>query len=274
MDVFQLGSTLWITIANLPHGGSESVETHRVIAAFSVLIIWFKLFDWLRLFESTAFYIELLFKTLKDIRVFIIIFLVALAMFGSSMFFLQCNATVILDLGDNLVDSFFNFFLIDMVLNQYLLSLGDFKFTSYENHPQWYLCWFFLLTATFFTQITMLNMLIAIMGNTFDCVIEKKASFVMKSQLQTMSEYSNVINKYYVGSHNFLFIVKQMVTEEGMDDNNCWEGGFTHLKKSMIKRMDETQEQLKAEQSLQVAKLVDQIRQASEKNSEDSRGLM
>ena len=65
-----------------------------------------------------------------------------------------------------------------------------------------------------------------------------------------MSEYYDVINKYYVGSHNFLFIVKQVITEEGMDDNNCWEGGFTHLKKSLVKKMEETQEELNKTQSL------------------------
>ena len=135
LDVLQLGTTLWITIANLPHGGSSAIETHRVIAAFSMIILWFKLFDWLRLFEETAFYIELLFKTLYDIRVFIIIFIVTLAMFGSSMFMLQSNATVLVELGKNLVDHYFNFFLVDLVLNQYLLSLGDFSFESYEFHP-------------------------------------------------------------------------------------------------------------------------------------------
>ena len=65
-----------------------------------------------------------------------------------------------------------------------------------------------------------------------------------------MSEYSDIINKYYEGDTNFLFIVKQVVNEEGMDDNNCYEGGFTHLKKSIIKKMEETQVELNADQSL------------------------
>ena len=117
----------------------------------------------------------------------------------------------------------------------------------------------------------MLNMLIAIMGNTFDCVIEKKASFVMKSQLQTMSEYSDIINKYFKGSQTYMFIVKQVITEEGMDDNNCWEGGFTHLKKSIIQKMDDTQEELNTLQSLAVAKLADKIRTSSEKTREGTR---
>ena len=95
------------------------------------------------------------------------------------------------------------------------------------------MCWFFLIGATFFTQITMLNMLIAIMGNTFDMVIEKKSTFVMKSQLETMSEYSDVITKFVVDSDIFLFIVKQVTEDDGMNDDGDWEGGFTYLRKSL-----------------------------------------
>ena len=62
------------------------------------------------------------------------------------------------------------------MINQYLVSLGDFVDTlnGYEEHPQSVLVWILFLVTTFVTQITMLNMLIAIMANTFDNVIEKK----------------------------------------------------------------------------------------------------
>ena len=42
----------------------------------------------------------------------------------------------------------------------------------------------------------MLNMIVAIMGNTFDMVLEKRKIYIMKSQLQTMSEYSDIITLF------------------------------------------------------------------------------
>lgn len=81
-------------------------------------------------------------------------------------------------------------------------------------------------------------MLIAIMGNTFDMVIEKKDVFVMKSQLETMSEYADIITKFDDDSHNFLFIVKQVTEEDGSNDDGDWEGGFTFLRKSMSAYLD------------------------------------
>ena len=102
-----------------------------MIAAFSIFIIWFKLFDWLRLFEETAFYLKLVFKTLSDIGTFTILFIVGLAMFGSAMLMIQNN-----DKDTELIGSHFNHWFVDLVLNQYLLSLGEFN-NDYADHPQW-----------------------------------------------------------------------------------------------------------------------------------------
>jgi hypothetical protein len=56
----------------------------------------------------------------------------------------------------------------DIIINQYLLSLGDFDVEKYNNGPQGLLCYFFFMLATLLTQVTALNMIIAIMGNTYD----------------------------------------------------------------------------------------------------------
>ena len=82
------------------------------------------------------------------------------------------------------------------MINQYMVSLGDFVDTldGYESHPQSLIVWIIFLVTTFVTQITMLNMLIAIMGNTFDNVIEKKSLYAIQMKLNILSEYRNIIN--------------------------------------------------------------------------------
>ena len=77
-----------------------------------------------------------------------------------------------------------------------MLSLGDFVDTleGYENHPQSLLVWIFFIVTTFVTQITMLNMLVAIMGNTFDNVIERKSIYAIQMRLSILSDYKDVIN--------------------------------------------------------------------------------
>ena len=53
-------------------------------------------------------------------------------------------------------------------MNMWLLGLGEFDLDdSYSEGPNAYLCWFMFILASFVIVITFMNMLIAIMGDTF-----------------------------------------------------------------------------------------------------------
>lgn len=66
-------------------------EKVRVAAAFACFCTLFKAFDWLRLFEGTAFYILLVEETLKDIVAFMIVLAVSLMIFGTPIGILNMN---------------------------------------------------------------------------------------------------------------------------------------------------------------------------------------
>ena len=103
----------------------------RIFAAFASCLILLKLFDWLRLFERTAFYVLLIRDTLDDIRYFMVLILDMLMIFGIPLVMLDANSNE----DKQLIDSAFNFWLLDLVFNQYLLSLGEFGLDNYEEHP-------------------------------------------------------------------------------------------------------------------------------------------
>ena len=136
------------------------------VRSIAILSLWSNFFDWLRLVDQTSFYIKLIEKTFTDIVQFMILFLIALAMIGSAMYALERS----FDFGespDRIVDNTFDFFILDLVYNQYMLALGEFSFDAFESHPLDDLCYILFIFATLFTQVVFLNMLIAIMGNTF-----------------------------------------------------------------------------------------------------------
>lgn len=70
--------------------------------------------------------------------------------------------------------------------------------------------------ATFVTNVTMFNMLIAIMGNTFDRVVEQRDQHARKTKLQILSEYQTMIGlcKRKREVENFVFIVEPQLDEE------------------------------------------------------------
>ena len=81
-----------------------------------------------------------------------------------------------------------------MLISQYLLGLGEFtSLDDFSEGPQVGMCYFFFIFATFIVQLVMLNMLIAIMGDTFDKITENRAINATKSKLELLSDLSGVL---------------------------------------------------------------------------------
>ena len=126
---------LLIVLLILAHTGLRidliSVEALRILAAIASCLTLLKLFDWLRLFEDTAFYVLLVFETLKDIRHFLFLLLTTLMMFGVPMLMLDANSSD----GKEVIEETFGFWLADLIYNQYLLALGEFGMDNFGDHP-------------------------------------------------------------------------------------------------------------------------------------------
>jgi hypothetical protein len=60
-----------------------------------------------------------------------------------------------------------------------MLGLGEFRTDNFGSNPSSSLLWILFILATFITQITMLNMLIAIMGDTYSRVSESKERYAL-----------------------------------------------------------------------------------------------
>jgi hypothetical protein len=78
------------------------------------------------------------------------------------------------------------------MLNQYLLVLGEFDTGNFggENSAA---IWLFFISATFISQITILNMLIAVMGDTYDRVSEKKDQATLREKIKILADYVWVV---------------------------------------------------------------------------------
>lgn len=238
-DIFQLLSTFTIVAMNLHSSHNVNTDMIRVVAAVSVFLLWMKMFDWLRLFEPTSFYIKLVTATFSDMSSFMLLFLTGLAMFGSSMYMLQLSSQ---SSKDTIIESNVDHFFLDSLINQYLIALGEFAMDGFEAHPQWYFCWLLFLSSTFFTQIVLLNMLIAIMSNTYEFIIDRKAQFALQNKMTILSEYYNVIdtrNKQERDLNNYLFIVAPSNDYSAEDSTDDWQGSFSFMKKDIERRVNQ-----------------------------------
>lgn len=168
-------------------GDLISYESLRILAAFGSQLVLIKLFDWLRIFDGTAFYVLLIWETIYDIRYFFLLLLITLTVFGIPLIILDGGSAD----GKEVIDNTFGYWLLDLMYNQYLLTLGEFNLDNFDEHPQHVFLVLFFTASTFISQITMLNMLIAIMGDSYSRVIEHQDVHNTMMQLEVLHDCSS-----------------------------------------------------------------------------------
>lgn len=82
MDLPLILTTALILIASVPQETMIEIDNLRPFAAIVSCLLLLKLYNWMRLFDSTAFYIKLVRATLWEIRFFVILILTAVVAFG------------------------------------------------------------------------------------------------------------------------------------------------------------------------------------------------
>ena len=84
-DLFHLTLTAIFVIVAIKDDNTIAVYNMVILAAVNSLSMSLKTFDWLRLVETTAFYINLIGQTMTDIRSFIILLFASFLLFGLPM---------------------------------------------------------------------------------------------------------------------------------------------------------------------------------------------
>ena len=233
VDVAGILIMLFLIFITGCHLSLLSAEVLRVLAAIATCITLTRLIDWMRLFEETAFYVLLIQVTLSDIKYFMVLLLIALLMFGIPIMMLDMNSEEDYEMID---DSWHNW-LLNLLFNQYLLALGEFGMDNFGVHPQAVLVYCFFFAATFISQLTMLNMLIAIMADSFDKVFENRAINGIKMKIEFAGDYSNNMgsSRKNAVAEYMLFYGRPAEGDDDEGDDDEWEGTVRRLTRTMEK---------------------------------------
>ena len=147
--------------------------------------MWIKAFDWMRVFKQPAFFYLLIKYTLYDMQSFLVLIAIVIFLFTNCLYVLNvADRTFYPAYGGSNSDYTAlypdepgqgNSFLAAF-WHVYITSLGEYDTESYGNRGTMntYVVWILFFLATFFIQITFMNMLIAIMQNTFVKVMAKR----------------------------------------------------------------------------------------------------
>lgn len=190
--------------------------------------MWFQAFKWLKLFKDTGFYVRLLGSTLRDVLIFLILFFCILFTFGDALMIMNEKRS------SELYKNYFDISFFNSIFNQYLIGLGDFDIENYELLQHDWFVWVLFIFMTFLTQIVFLNMLIAIMGNTYAKEMEFRDQSALKEKIDIISDYvvitrreENVVKE--LAKFIFAITPATLSTDEDAD----WEGSVTTIKNAI-----------------------------------------
>jgi len=136
--------------------------------------MWTNFVYWLRLFEIYVLFIQLIKQTVSDMMAFLSLYLVIMVMLSSVMYTVNMNRAAD---KDSLYDEeIFSSSYSNVLFSQYIQSLGEFNLDNFSKATESDsgIDWTFFIASTLFVNLVIFNMLIAIMGDTFDRVFENK----------------------------------------------------------------------------------------------------
>ena len=173
-----------------------SLEQQRMIAAVSACTLCFKVLDWLRLFDSTSFFVSLIKETVLGIEPFMYIMFVWYMTFGISFYILNLNR----DEESQIMTVESKLWFYEAFESAYELGHGEFALDSYasDNGFETFMCYFLFDTASFFVIIVFLNMLVAIMGDTFSNVTENTEKNSLITKIAIVKDYVKLIDETHV----------------------------------------------------------------------------
>lgn len=138
--------------------------------------MYLKLFYFGRIFLSTASLVSMVIEITKDMRYFVMVLMMGITGFGNFYMIISQNINGGLYDGNTYWNAF---------IYAFRTSLGDFDTDNFDGTDKYYLyaVWFFNVLIAL---ILLLNLLIAIMGDTFDRVRDSSENNMLKE----LSKYS------------------------------------------------------------------------------------
>lgn len=152
------------------------------------------LFYWLRLFPELAYFVSMINETVKDCANFFIMFLICVFMFGNANYIL--NWSVVGQPYNREALSEASMYpivtgvsVIDALVQNYNAGIGSAGWTFLDGGGAPNIAVVYYLIQTIFTNMMFLNMLIAIMGDTYARITEFKERNGLQQRTQMFADY-------------------------------------------------------------------------------------
>lgn len=163
------------------------LDVERSLQAVGVFFMWLKFLYFFRIFESFGYLIRIIIVVIFDMRHFLVVLLITIIAFGDSF--------LTLSLGNQAEDDRFVKSFSDAVIYTYRIVLGDFNVDEFGNVGT-SLVYILFILCTVFNSVVMLNLLVAIISETFSAVKANAYSASYQERAAMIAENTYLIPKH------------------------------------------------------------------------------
>ena len=235
----------------LPLGG-DLRAFGKTIRSYSACAAWMQLLAYLRGFVSCAPYVRMLLEIIRDLRVFLMIYVLITCAFAHAILVYDDEALrnkSVAEIGAELVRRVFATYRIG--------TLGDFDADEFVE--QWQLHGLFNL-CTLSVTVVLLNVLIAVISDTFDRLLERSESSSVKSRAQLIAEIEVIFGPQDPSDY-------VIYSEVGEGETDEWSGRVGALKQKIDESQGALNEKIDTVVAQMVAKMIS-IEERSQKIEE------
>ncbi|CDW80622.1 wd-40 repeat protein [Stylonychia lemnae] len=187
-----------------------------------------------RIFSSLRYFINMIIEIIKDMASFSIILVYWIVGFSLMFYLFSFEKEYGREDSFDIDASSLNF--LDSLQFTYKLSFGDFDTEEFTVQQ-----WILFIISTFFIPLVLFNLIIAVMGDTYDRVQTSAASVDLKEQAKLVLEVEGLLNFKNKGQQvnlKRLLICHDAELGENAPEQMMWEGKIKILTK-MIQKVDE-----------------------------------
>jgi len=186
----------------------------NVLAALALLLMWSKLYFWMKLFRPFSAFIRMINEICKDVQVFLVMLFIAIGAFANIVLVLNLNRVA--SETDPIIDSRIGVGPIDALLHAYLTGLGEFGMDNYSTENG-NVTWFMFILATLIVQLIFMNLLIAIMGSSYEKITAIMEQSTLKEICSMMKDFSWLlqIDELYDNKRYILWMSPDSVSAGG-----------------------------------------------------------
>ena len=241
IDVVSFALNLTIIICD---DQNVALDKITAIASIAVCVMWIKLFYYCRIFSTFQTFVRLIRDSVIDMIPFLFVFFIAIFAFGNTYYILGY---------DSLING--NTFFAGGAINggsstfpygiiySYQQGIGQFDTTQFPGQPDEVFITLLYYLNTLISLVILLNLVVALLGDTFDRVNESASKIELQEKARMICENEFILNRWLLFRHaKYLIVIDQ---EQAEGQSGGWDGKLNQLKTFMEEAAAKHIEQLK-----------------------------